>query len=188
MAHLKACNEWRLEELDRSHPVIASATLGELEAAMTEASRLLRCPLQGKVERWMGGASEFAVGNAAQWTPLREARHANLQWRIIRSGFICLAHNAIEAFQVCYLSDRRAKLYHVQPLTAPESAAYFIKRSGFVPAMRLETPLQSNFTPTRSPYGNMPSSMMDQALAHTRLDDIPEWEKPLHDFILPNLP
>lgn len=188
MAHLKACNEWRLEELDRSHPVIASATLGELEAAMAEASRLLRCPLQGKVERWMGGASEFAVGNALQWTPLREARHANLQWRIIRSGYTCLAHNAIEAFQVCYSSGWRTKLYHVQPLTAPESAAYFLKRPGSVPAMRLDAPLQSDFTPTRNPYGIMPSSMIDAALAHTRLGDIPEWEQPLHDFILLKLP
>lgn len=188
MAHLKACGEWELANLDQSHPVIASATLSELSAALREASRLLRCPLEGKVERWLSGSPEFATGLAAQWKPLREARHAGLQWRSFRSGCTALVHNPVEVFQVCYrIASSYDILYHIQPLSAPEAGAYHLWiRHGLLP-VKLEAPLHSDFTPTRNPTGSMSVAMMAAALDHTNRSDIPGWELPLHEFIKSNI-
>lgn len=188
MAHLKACGEWELSALDKSHPVVASATMAELEAALAEASRLLRCPLESKVERWLGGATELSCGSFETWTPLRDARCANLNHRRLRDGSSFLVNSVIEVFQVCYRSTGGHKLYHIQPLSSPEAAGYFFKRYGQTEPKRLEAPIHSDFTPTRGPYSMMSDTMVNHASEHTSFGDIPQWELSLHTYILRYLP
>lgn len=189
MAHLKSCGEWQLENLDQSHPVVASATLRELSVALQEALKLLRCPLENKVERWMNGAPEFNTGLSQNWTPLREARHANLKVFCMRYDYCSLVYNALEVFQVSYraLSRDPHQLYHVQPLSAPEAGAYYLRRRGRLdsdPPLRLDAPLLPDFTTTRSPGSCISSTMHALAADHPTLSAPPEWEIPLHNTIL----
>jgi hypothetical protein len=183
VAYITACGETELDQLDRSHPAVAASTIGELEAALLQAGRLLHCPLQAKLGRWMGDATELTSGLAPVWRPLKEARMQNLRVTVLRPAQCMLIHSAIEVFQVCYRYESPRLLYHVQSLAAPESAGYYLG-DRLNRAKRLDEPIRDDFHLTRTPTSVISHSMMQFACDHKRLSEIPEWDLPLHLKVL----
>ena len=178
MAHLRTSGVWKLEDLDLSHPVIATATMGEIDRAMREAFTLVRPAAREKLERWMGGEESLNLGSGLTMTPFEEARFHHLKYRVLRDGHSCLVHSPFEVFQVCHAYNSNCALYHVQPLLAPKTAAYFLRTSATT-SMLDEFP---GALRTRSPFGSM-GSLIREAVRAKR-SPLPQDQQPLHDYII----
>jgi len=177
------------ESLDHNHPVVASATVGELMVAIQEAAAKVRCPLETTVSRWLGARESLSIGVETEvWQRLSELRYKNLSIHYYLQGRTAILHNAVEAFQVCYYRDAHngvpAIVYHVQALVAAEPPAYYrMIRSNYEEAEKLSGLDSTRFSDRRTPSGMMSGRHLNTVMSHTESEPVSLSSLPLHKKI-----
>ncbi len=190
IAYLIASGSTSIED---ESPIVQNSTVSEFNLALEEATRRTRCPLSQTYARW-GNGQPFALGGPdSSWQPLREARFQNLQRRHYRNGYTTFLHNAVEAFQVCFLQRYNPDytvvriVYHVQSMVCSETPSYYrilTDRSGVITECRrlLNLP-PDKFTVKRSPTGTISETLHKLALAHPESEAVNPHSQPLHDLV-----
>lgn len=163
-----------------------NATLEELDAAVEEASRRDRCPLESKLVKWMGDASEWSVAaETAEWTRLREARHLNLKVAAFSSRTFLL-YNHYDLFQVSWRKMIRSDIYHVQSIITPSSAAYYrCSGTGGQPHRIVQLPPEVSLT--RNPLGVIREDLGVLLSTYPASEPVAAHETPMHHFIQSHL-
>ncbi len=191
VAWIKASGETNLELLDRTNPIIANSTLGELDRAITEINQENECGLSSTVKKWMKDASTLSVACEEEvWIPLSEAKWKNLARMNYLNNRTCFLYNEVVIYQVCFLArihNRKVVIcYHVQPLAGSDKPKYYrLTKVGneIEECVELINLDKGRFSTRRDPHSSFSTDSHVTMCIHTETKPINPVTQPLHNLI-----
>lgn len=172
--------------IDPDDRIIASATMGEIAAAIAICLKDGGVPMSRPMEKLLGSHQMAICHNATEFKPLKEAVFADHRVEVLARGISLILYNGVAAFIVVArrrLSGVISTLHHVQCVGDPSWSGYYICRTDRH-VFRMNEPMPGDlFVARRSPFSTLSDSMLDIAEHHTNLTQVIGAELIMHNII-----
>lgn len=188
---IMASKETTLDDLDRSNPIIRSATIDELDRALIEVLKRTNSGMAKSIGKLMGDKTELII-DAPEWQPLESARWLNCKSFNVLRGRSFVFLNGIDAFITCYSrcdnSTKREWIYHIYSMVGKQSVGYFqllIKNPKWTYGKILNVPDKPTcFEERRSPLSTFSEEEIKFVQSSAIVGPIDPVQEPLHEKIL----